>query len=313
MKKVVFLFPGQGSQYVGMGREFYEQYEGVRDLFGQASDKLSVDFRKLCFEGPESDLLQTQNVQPAITLINAACLKVLKEAGISPCASAGHSLGEYAALYAAAVMNFTDLMSLVRCRGAFMKESADKNPGGMIAVMGDFELDAITRICKEVGDIGHADIANLNSPKQVIISGEAKALERVLELIKKEVSKLVIPLKVSGPWHSKFMHEAGDKMRNELTKYSFQRPALPVIANVTGDYESEPNRIKTNLISQITQPVRWLQSIERFIKDGYNIFVEVGPNKVLKGLLRDINKEVTVFNVDNVKTFEVFLSSINAV
>ncbi len=308
MERVVFLFPGQGSQYVGMGRDFYDTYATVRDLFDKSSDAIGVDLKKLCFDGPEFVLLETDNVQPAVTLINIATFYVLREEGIYPSASAGHSLGEYAALLAANVVDSIDLMKLVKYRGTFMKEAADKNMGGMIAVMG-LGIDKITRLCNEVKEIGYAEVANINSPGQVIISGEANVLRKVSELAKKEGAKFTIPLKVSGPWHSKFMFEARTKMEETLKEFNFNRPTIPVIANATADYEPEPELIKTNLATQITSPVLWMQSIRKLISDGFNYFVEVGPKRVLSGLMRDINREVKIFNVENLETLQKFLKS----
>lgn len=308
MERVVFLFPGQGSQYVGMGRDFYDTYATVRDLFDKSSDAIGMDLKKLCFDGPEFVLLETDNVQPAVTLINIATFYVLREEGIYPSASAGHSLGEYAALLAANVVDSIDLMKLVKYRGTFMKEAADKNMGGMIAVMG-LGIDKITRLCNEVKEIGYAEVANINSPGQVIISGEANVLRKVSELAKKEGAKFTIPLKVSGPWHSKFMFEARTKMEETLKEFNFNRPTIPVIANATADYEPEPELIKTNLATQITSPVLWMQSIRKLISDGFNYFVEVGPKRVLSGLMRDINREVKIFNVENLETLQKFLKS----
>lgn len=311
MKKIVFLFPGQGSQYIGMGEDFYKNYAVVRDFFDQASVVLKMDFKKLCFGGPEPTLVQTENVQPAVTLINIACLQVLREEGIFPSASVGHSLGEYSALFSADIIDFIDLMKLVKYRGTCMKEAAEKNPGGMVAIMG-IEIDKINKICSDIKEVGHTEIANLNSPKQVIVSGEKEALEKVSELAYTEGAKYTIPLKVSGPWHSKFMFEAKTKLERELMNYSFRKPAIPVIANATADYGTDPGQIKTNLINQIISPVLWWYSMEKFIRDGYTLFVEVGPGRVLRGLLREINREVTVFNVENMKTLEKFLKSMNS-
>jgi [acyl-carrier-protein] S-malonyltransferase len=307
MKKTVFLFPGQGSQHVKMGKDFHDNYAIARELFEQASNALDMDLKKLCFEGPEADLIQTENVQPAVTLINITCFQVLKQEGITPIASAGHSLGEYSALFAGNVINFFDLMKLVKYRGAFMKEAAENNPGGMVAILG-LEIDKIARICKGVKDICYAEIANHNSPKQVIVTGEKTGLEKVSELAVKNGAKLTVPLKVSGPWHSKFMAEAKEKLKKVIIDCTFKKPSIPIISNVTANYESEPDNIKTNLINQVTSPVLWLDSIEKFIRDGYTTFVEVGPGRVLRGLIKDINREVNVFNVENMKALQKFLS-----
>lgn len=310
MKRIVFLFPGQGSHYTGMGKNFYENYASVRDLFEQASDATGMDLKKLCFDGPESALVQTENAQPAVTLINIASLQVLTEEGIFPSASAGHSLGEYAALFAANVIDFIDLMKLVKYRGAFMKEAADKNLGGMVAVIGLGD-EKITKICSNVTEIGYTEVANINAPGQIIVTGEKRALEKVTELAWEEGAKLTIPLEVSGPWHSKFMLEAREKMEETLKSFNFRKPAIPVIANATADYVPEPNLIKENLVTQITSPVLWAPSMEKFILDGYNLFIEVGPKRLLSGLMTFINKKVKMFNVENMKVLQKFLKSEN--
>ncbi len=311
MKKIVFLFPGQGSQYVGMGKEFCENYSIVRELFEQASDDLKMDLKNLCFNGPETTLTQTNTVQPAVTLINVACLKALNEEGVVPSASAGHSLGEYTALFAAGSLNFVDLMKLVKFRGTFMQEEAEKNPGGMVAIIG-LEVDKIMKLCEKACDSGSVEIANHNSPKQVIVTGETRALEKVIELADQEKAKLTIPLKVSGPWHSRFMIEARTKMEEVLKSFTLGKASFPVIANTTADYEMEPELIRTNLINQITNPVLWMSSMERFIHDGYTLFVEVGPKRVLRGLMREINKDVRIYNVENADTLKKFIDSLKS-
>jgi len=308
MGKHVFLFPGQGSQHVGMGEDLHRNFPLVRKLFAEASDALSMNFEQLCFEGPESLLVQTENVQPAITLVNASCLEVLKSKGIAPAAAAGHSLGEYSALYAAGVMTFLDLMKLVRNRGIFMRDAANRNPGGMIAVMG-IGIESAERVCKMVEGIGSVEIANHNSPGQIILSGEKEALGKAMELAKEEGAKIAVPLKVSGPWHSRFMREARERMTEHLAEYSFNKPAIPVVANVTAEYESEADQVRENLVRQVTSPVLWADSIRRLMTDGYTSYVEVGPGRVLRGLVKDISRQATVSNVENRKTLEKFLES----
>jgi len=295
----VFLFPGQGSQYVGMGKSLFDRYSSVQRLFEEASQVVRKNLEKLCFEGPEADLVRTDNVQPAITLVNLSCLQVLREEGVSPSAAAGHSLGEYAALCAAGVFSFAETMRLVQIRGSAMKEAAERHPGGMTAVFG-LDKETLTAICEELKDAGSVEVANHNSPAQVVLTGAKEALQKAAELAKKKGAKLSVPSKVSGPWHSRFMAEAGELMRQALAESAVARPSFPVISNVTADvYSDNPDRIREGLVAQMVTPVLWADSVERLIQDGHRLFVEVGPGKVLAGLMRDINREAKVLSVQH--------------
>lgn len=308
MQDAVFLFPGQGSQYSGMGKEFYDNFQVVRDLFAEGSEVTGMNLKHLCFEEPDEILMQTENVQPVITLINVATFLVLKETGIIPSATAGHSLGEYASLYAAGVIKFSNLMELVLTRGLLMKEAAADNPGGMVMPMGIGD-EVIEKICMDLPEGYPLEIANINSPKQVIVSGTIDALEKFSAMAKKAGAKFIVPLKVSGPWHSKLMTPAKEKLETVITETSFKDPKIPFISNATGDYASNGEQIKKNLIIQLTQTVRWNQSMNRFIQDGRRRFIEAGPKMVLKNLMRQINRDVAVYNVDNLDTLTKLLSS----
>ena len=289
-----------------MGKDFYESYPAVKRLFEEASDLIKKDFKTLCFEGPESVIVQTENVQPAITLANLACLQVLREEGVLPSAAAGHSLGEYSALSAAGVFSFADTMRLVHLRGAVMKEAADRHPGGMTAIFG-LESDSLTAICDEVKETGSVEVANHNSPLQLVLTGEKEALQKAAELAKKKGAKLVVPLKVSGPWHSRFMAQAKEPMREALKGCALNPPSIPVMSNVTGDvYPEDPERIRENLIEQLVSPVLWADSLRRLIDTGHRLFLEVGPGKVLTGLMKAIDRDVKIMNVQDSNTLEKF-------
>lgn len=291
---VAFLFPGQGAQQVGMGKGLFDSHASVRRLFEEASEATGKNLAKLCFEGPEADLVRTENVQPAITLVNLACLQVLREEGIAPAAAAGHSLGEYAALCAAGVFTVAETIRLVQARGAAMQAAADRQPGGMTAVFG---LDRVTlaEICKEAADAGSVEVANHNSPSQVVLTGTREALQKAGELAKKRGAKLCVPLKVSGPWHSCFMSPAKDRMQEVLAQCAAARPSFPVIANVTAQpYPGDADAIRNTLVAQMVSPVLWADSMARLVQEGLRVFVEAGPGKVLAGLMRDINREASV-------------------
>ena len=295
----VFLFPGQGSQHVGMGKFLFESRSSVKRLFKDACDWVGKDLEKLCFEGPEADLARTENAQPAITLVNLAYLQALHEEGVSPSAAAGHSLGEYAALCAAGVFAYADAMRLVQIRGAAMQEAAERNPGGMTAVFG-LAKEILTTICEEARNAGSVEVANHNSPSQVVLTGAKEALQKAAELAKKRGAKLTVPLKVSGPWHSRFMAEAREKMRQALAACPIERPSIPVISNITArPYPDEADGIREVLDAQMISPVLWADSMEKLIRDGHRLFIEAGPGKVLAGLMRDINREVKVLNVQH--------------
>ena len=306
--KIVFLFPGQGSQYVGMGKDFYENYAVVRDLFDRSSDILDMDMKRLCFEGPGSELVKTQHAQPAVTLVNIAAYRVLQEEGVSPSAAAGHSLGEYSALYAAGALEFADLMELVKWRARFMSRAAGKIDGGMLAVIG-LKKDVVADLCKSAGSEGHLEIANVNAPEQIIVSGEKKAIEKMTETASAAGAKLTMPLAVSGAWHTGLMAEAGEEMACVLEATDIRKPSIPVVANVTADFVDNPKQIKTVLKAQITSPVLWTASIERLISDGFELFVEAGPKRALTGLMGFINKGVRVYNVENVRVLKRFLET----
>ena len=304
---LVFLFPGQGSQYVGMGKAFYDEYQEVRDLFSRANKILEMNMEQLCFEGPEDELVLTHNVQPAITLINMACSMVLRLRGVEAAGAAGHSLGEYSALHLAGVIDERAVLELVQLRGQLMQEAADEQPGAMAAIL-NLPVEKIDEVCESC-DI---EMANYNSPGQIIVSGVEKSVLRAMEICSDAGAKRCVRLNVSGPWHSRCMVRAREKFEPKLAQHIFQDPKIPVVANVDGDYVRDGNGARENLIQQLCAPVRWQQSIERLISDGHQRFVEVGPKKVLRGLLRQIDRNLEVHNVEDPESLETFLQVVSS-
>lgn len=304
MKDWVFLFPGQGSQYVGMGRDFYENYSQVRELFAQACDILKMDIIKLCFEGPEEVLVLTQNVQPALTVVNLACFTVLQLHEIYPIAAAGHSLGEYSALYVAGVLDLKDVLNLVRWRGAFMHEASLQEPGAMAAIM-DLEEDKVMEICQICG----VEVANINCPDQIIITGPQEPVDQAIALSDEAGARKCIKLKVSGPWHSRCMHLAREKFEPIIRECTFYDPQIPVINNVDALPLQRADQVSQKLVDQLCGAVLWRQSMERLIEAGHDHFVEVGPKKVLRGLMRKINRNAKVLNVEDSASLTSFLQA----
>lgn len=303
MEKAVFLFPGQGSQYVGMGKSLFDAYGFVRDRFHEASRLLDMNFEDLCFHGPEETLTRTRNVQAAITLINVVCYETLVREGIRPAAAAGHSLGEYSALYAAGCMDFPLLMRLVQARGHYMQEAAEKNPGGMTAIIG-LDRGVVEEVCLKASEWGLVEIANINSSDQIIISGQKAALEQAASLSMERGARRTVPLKVSGAWHSQLMAEAQARMEEELAKASIQNPSLPVVANVTADYVKDAGTIRMLLKEQICRPVLWADSVQLLLEDGYPLFVEAGPGQVLRGLVRRISRDAQMLSLEKTEDLE---------
>jgi len=312
MRQVAFVFPGQGSQYVGMGRDLYEAYPEARAIFDQADEILGFPLSELCFEGPAEKLNDTINTQPAIFTMSVACLRALNPSlSLDPLFVAGHSLGEYTALVAAEALTFADGLKLVRERGRLMKEAGKKNPGGMAAIIG---LDARTveRICQEASGV---QIANYNSPGQIVISGHREALEQAMGLARERGAKRVIPLAVSIAAHSPLMRPAAQEFRRAVEATSLRRARIPVVANVTAEPTTEPEEIREALVRQLTSPVRWVESVERMIEGGVDTFVEIGPKSVLTGLIRRIDKGVQTFSIsdsDSIKNIRADLAGLTA-
>ncbi len=285
MTAVAFVFPGQGSQYVGMGKDLFERSEAARSIFQQADRVVGFPLSRLCFEGPEEELRQTRNTQPAIFLHSVVLSKLL--GGNPATMAAGHSLGEYSALVHAGALSFEDGLRLVRLRGELMQQAGIERPGTMAAVIG-LQPSVVEEICVEAAAAGIVQAANFNSPGQIVISGSVEGVRKGMELAKARGAKLTKELPVSGAFHSPLMASAGDGLKAALQKTAIQDAALPVYANVTARPVRRAEEIREMLYLQLTKPVRWEESVVNMAADGAGVFVEVGPGKVLQGLIKRI-------------------------
>ena len=297
MSKTAFVFPGQGSQYVGMGKDLYEQLPEARQRFDQADALLGISLTKICFEGPEEELKQTKNTQPAIFLHSMVVAKQYR--GERAAMAAGHSLGEYSALVYAGALTFEDGLRLVRLRGELMQQAGIEQPGTMAAIVG-LEPSVVDDVCRIASSAGIVQSANFNSPGQIVISGSVAGVQKAMELAKEHGARLVKKLPVSGAFHSPLMEIAGSGLKSALEKTSITDAAIPVYANVTARPVQKTDEIRRLLYEQLTKPVRWEETIANMALDGAGLFVEIGPGKVLQGLVKRIRSDVGTRGIEKV-------------
>lgn len=311
IKKIAYVFPGQGSQHVGMGKTLSDSFDVARRTFEEADDALRFGISKLSFFGPQGELDLTENTQPALLAASIAALRVLNEkGGPDPSLLAGHSLGEYTALVAAGAITFPDALRLVRLRGKFMQEAVKEGEGKMCAILG-LGLDEVKRVCTEASTGNSVAVpANINSPEQVVISGEASAIERAARLASEAGAKRVVPLSVSAPSHSPLMARAAERLSEELKRIEFRRPGVPVVTNVEAEPVGDPARLPGLLTRQLVSPVRWVDVVRRMKAEGVATIVEVGPGKVLTNLIKRIDKEINTANLGEAKDVEGVLAAV---
>jgi len=309
MGKVAFLFPGQASQYPGMGKELAEKYPAALAVFEEADKALGFSISKMCFEGTEEELKLTANTQPAILTVSVAAYRVVSEKGLEPDFVAGHSLGEYSALVAVGALKFADAVRLVRKRGQYMQEAVPAGLGGMAAIMG-ISPAVVQDACKRAAEGEICTAANLNSPEQTVISGNASAVKRAVEIASQLGAKRSMMLAVSAPFHSALMMPAQEKLEKDLRATTFSDLQVPLVTNVDADTIRKGDEAREALIRQVSMTVRWQESMRLLLDEGVNTFVEVGPGRVLTGLMRQIERSVASLNVEDEKSLQATVEKI---
>jgi [acyl-carrier-protein] S-malonyltransferase len=304
--RTAYVFPGQGVQGVGMGQDLYQNFDSARAVFDQADEALGFPLSRLCFDGPEDELLKTINAQPAIVATSFACLEASREAGADlPPASflAGHSLGEYTALAAAEVLDFATTVYLARERGRLMHEAGEINPGGMAAILG-LDEPQVTEVCVQTD----SRVANINCPGQIVVSGAVNNLARAVEMAREKGAARIVPLQVSGAFHTPLMQSAVDGMARIMEKLSFKNPTIPIIGNTKAQPLTTAEAVKEELLQQLCNCVQWRRSVDYMLAGGVTTFIEIGPGKVLAGLIKRINRDVKILNIgdaESVRNFSV--------
>jgi len=299
MTKIAYIFPGQGSQAVGMGKDLFDNFAVSREVFEEADDALGFSLSEMCFAGTAEDLALTANTQPAILTTSVAAFRAMEAEGFPiPQFVAGHSLGEYSALVAAGALSFADAVRTVRKRGTYMQEAVPVGVGAMAAILG-LPLETIEIACDEAAEGEICAPANINSPAQIVIAGNSEAVDRAIELLKERGAKRAIKLNVSAPFHCDLMLPAQERLEQDLAKIEFHDLRFPIIENVTADANTKGERVRVALTEQVSSPVRWAQSVETLLAEEVTTFIEVGAGKVLSGLVRQINRDVRCLNVEN--------------
>ncbi|WP_036375995.1 ACP S-malonyltransferase [Mitsuokella jalaludinii] len=313
MNKLAFVFPGQGAQAVGMGKDLFDQYDVAKRLFAEADEALGYSIKDMCFEGPADDLKLTANTQPAILTVSVIVNEILKEHGVQPDVAGGHSLGEYSALVAAGVLSFQDAVALVHKRGQYMQEAVPVGEGGMAAIIG-LDDEVIAAACeKATKEAGEVQPVNFNCPGQTVIAGTTHGVEKAVEELKAAGAKKAVVLPVSAPFHSTLMKPAAEKLAAELDKVAIHDAAFPVVSNFTGELETKAEEIKANLVAQADHPVRWIACVKTMQAFGADTFVEAGPGKTLCGFNRRIDRSLKSLNVENLESLQKTLDYLKEV
>ena len=310
MSKIAYIFPGQGSQTVGMGKDLFDNFPASREVFEEADDALGFSLSEMCFGGTAEDLALTENTQPAILTTSVAAFRAMASDGFPlPDFVAGHSLGEYSALVAAHAMSFADAVKTVRKRGQYMQEAVPVGVGAMAAILG-LPLETVEIACAEAAEEQVCSPANINSPAQIVIAGNAEAVDRACELLKERGAKRAIKLNVSAPFHCALMLPAQEKLAKDLTAIKFKNLRFPIIENVSAEKNEFGEKVRNALIEQVSNPVKWAQSVENLLIEGVETFIEIGTGKVLSGLVRQISRDVRSFSVENADSLKETLNNI---